>query len=286
MTSSAAAGPGWAPLVRSGTGEQIVRTLTNRSHYESDASSETSSTKVADWAMAAEVKHLHDQLEKDQVKQRKLGVTWKDLTVRGIGAGATMQENATSQFNIANGIKESRQPKQLRTIIDNSWGCVKPGEMLLVLGRPGAGCTTLLKMLANNRLGYAEVEGDVKFGAMDHKEAQQYRGQIVMNTEEELFFPTLTVGKTMDFATRMKVPFHLPSDTSSPEEYRKTFRDFLLRSMAIEHTEQTKVGNEYVRGVSGGQRKRVSIIETLATQGSVFCWDNSTRGLDASTALE
>lgn len=38
--------------------------------------------------------------------------------------------------------------------------------------------------------------------------------------------------------------------------------------------------------LSGGERKRVSILETLATRASVFCWDNSTRGLDASTALE
>lgn len=46
------------------------------------------------------------------------------------------------------------------------------------------------------------------------------------------------------------------------------------------------MGNEYVRGVSGGERKRVSIAETLATKSTVQCWDNSTRGLDASTALD
>ena len=46
------------------------------------------------------------------------------------------------------------------------------------------------------------------------------------------------------------------------------------------------MGNEYVRGVSGGERKRVSIAETLATKSTVVCWDNSTRGLDASTALD
>lgn len=84
----------------------------------------------------------------------------------------------------------------------------------------------------------------------------------------------------------MKIPFHLPSNYSSPEEYQKESRDFLLRSMGIAHTDDTKVGNEFVRGVSGGERKRVSIIETLATRSSVVCWDNSTRGLDASTALE
>ena len=48
----------------------------------------------------------------------------------------------------------------------------------------------------------------------------------------------------------------------------------------------TKVGNEYVRGVSGGEKKRVSIAEAMITRASVQAWDNSTRGLDASTARE
>jgi len=54
----------------------------------------------------------------------------------------------------------------------------------------------------------------------------------------------------------------------------------------IEHTSNTLVGNEFVRGVSGGERKRVSIAEAFCGQGCVFSWDNSTRGLDASTALD
>ena len=48
----------------------------------------------------------------------------------------------------------------------------------------------------------------------------------------------------------------------------------------------TKVGDALVRGVSGGEKKRVSIAEAMITKASTQCWDNSTRGLDASTALE
>lgn len=107
-----------------------------------------------------------------------------------------------------------------------------------------------------------------------------------MNREEELFFPSLTVGQTMDFATRMKIPAQRPADLADPKAYQRAIKDILLESMGIAHTGDTKVGNEFVRGVSGGERKRVSIAEVLATQGSVFYWDNSTRGLDASTALE
>lgn len=239
-----------------------------------------------DWKLTEQVKAQHQRDLASFAKERKLGVTWCNLTVKVVSAEASIHENALSQFNIPRVLKEARQKPPLKSILHGSHGCVKPGEMLLVLGRPGSGCTTLLKLLANRRGGYSSLEGDVRYGSMTHDEAKKYRGQIVMNTEEELFFPTLTVGQTIDFATRLKVPFHLPQGVSSREEYRQQVKKFLLESMSISHTEDTKVGNEFVRGVSGGERKRVSIIECLATRASVFCWDNSTRGLDASTALE
>lgn len=158
--------------------------------------------------------------------------------------------------------------------------------MLLVLGRPGAGCTTLLSILANNRLGYEKVDGDVKFGNMSWDEAKAYSGQIVMNTEEEVFFPTLSVQNTIDFATRMKSPRQLPAGIQTREQYAQEYKKFLLETVGISHTAKTKVGDAFIRGVSGGERKRVSILECLTTRASVYCWDNSTRGLDASTALE
>ncbi|KAJ5369162.1 ABC multidrug transporter atrF [Penicillium cataractarum] len=253
---------------------------------ETPQKSSPSHSQHNDWSLLRQVQEQHERDLASGFKPQELGVTWQDLSVDVISAEAAVNENVLSQFNIPQHIKESRNKAPLRTILNKSHGCVKPGEMLLVLGRPGSGCSTLLKMLSNRRGGYKSVEGDVRFGSMTPDEANNYRGQIVMNTEEELFFPTLTVGQTMDFATRLKVPFSLPNGTDSPEAYQTETKKFLMESMGISHTEDTKVGNEYVRGVSGGERKRVSIIECLATRGSVFCWDNSTRGLDASTALE
>lgn len=243
-------------------------------------------SKVNTWHLMPELKANQIRSERDQLKARKLGITWKNLTVKGVGVEAAFNENVLSQFNIPQIIKGSGRAPPSKLILDNTNGCVRPGEMLLVLGRPGSGCTSLLKILANRRQGYAEVEGDVSFGSMNPKQAEQYRGQIVINTEEELFFPTLTVGQTIDFATRMKVPYHLPSTMSNGIEFQQEQRTFLLNSMGITHTEDTKVGDEFIQGVSGGERKRVSIIEALATRASTFCWDNSTRGLDASNALE
>ncbi|KAE8333393.1 ABC-2 type transporter-domain-containing protein [Aspergillus sergii] len=254
---------------------------------ERDTEDETKKDSVqhvqATWHMAPELHRMRERDEAGGEKPRKLGIAWQNLTVKGVGGNATFKENVVSQLLP---FHKGSNDTQLKTIIQGSYGCVKPGEMLLVLGRPGAGCTTLLSVLANNRQGYEEVTGDVSYGNMSAVEAQQYRGQIIMNSEEEIFFPTLTVEDTIKFAARMKVPYQLPPGITTHEEYVQLYKDFLLRSVGISHTERTKVGDAFIRGVSGGERKRVSILECLTTRASVFCWDNSTRGLDASTALE
>ncbi|KAK5172741.1 uncharacterized protein LTR77_002861 [Saxophila tyrrhenica] len=233
------------------------------------------------WHIADGVRRLAGVDTDTERQPKKLGVSWSELTVKGVDSNATFNENVVSQFNPF----QKSTKGELKTIIDSSHGCVKPGEMLLVLGRPGAGCTTLLSVLANNRLGFKEVTGDVTFGTMSPKEAKAYSGQIVMNTEEEVFFPTLTVKDTTDFATRMKSPRNLPAGIKTQEEYAEEYTKFLMESVGISHTAKTRVGDAFTRGVSGGERKRVSIIECLATRASIYCWDNSTRGLDASTAL-
>jgi ATP-binding cassette, subfamily G (WHITE), member 2, SNQ2 len=69
-------------------------------------------------------------------------------------------------------------------------------------------------------------------------------------------------------------------------ELEREVLSVLLKSLNISHTKNTLVGDAFVRGVSGGERKRVSIAEMMATRARVQCWDNATRGLDASTALD
>ncbi|RMZ85443.1 hypothetical protein DV737_g853, partial [Chaetothyriales sp. CBS 132003] len=102
----------------------------------------------------------------------------------------------------------------------------------------------------NQRLGvtngYTKIDGDVHFGSLNAEQAKEYRSSIVMNTEDEIFYPSLTVGQTIDFATRLKVPYNYPSSFDSPQDYQEKQHDFLLRSMGIAHTKDTKVGNEFV----------------------------------------
>jgi len=143
-----------------GAGESIYRTLSRtfsgqsqqqQQYDENDEEdADSAKTRVDEWRLAAQFKQMHMS---DQAEGRKVGVTWKDLSVQVMPSDTHLQENALSQFNIPRQIKESRQKPELKTILDCSFGSVKPGEMLLVLGKPGSGCTTLLKMLANKRKG-------------------------------------------------------------------------------------------------------------------------------------
>jgi ATP-binding cassette, subfamily G (WHITE), member 2, PDR len=59
-----------------------------------------------------------------------------------------------------------------------------------------------------------------------------------------------------------------------------------MAMFGISHTINTRVGNEYIRGVSGGERKRVTIAEAALSGAPLQCWDNSTRGLDSANAIE
>lgn len=169
---------------------------------------------------------------------------------------------------------------QYRNLINDFSGVIRDGEMMLVLGRPGSGCSTFLKAIANTREGYADVQGEVSYGGIDaKKQKKHYRGEVNYNPEDDIHFPELNVWQTLKFALLNKTKKRKKSDIP-------VIIDALLRMFGIPHTKFTKVGNEYVRGISGGERKRVSIAETLATKSTVISWDNSTRGLDASTALD
>lgn len=177
--------------------------------------------------------------------------------------------------------------KSQRFLLQDFTGCLKSGEMALVLGRPGAGCTTFMKAITNITQGYAGIDGEITYGTMNRKEGERYPGQIIFVGEDEVFYPDLTVDETIKFALKMRTP----SQEARPEgvsrhQYEEEFRDRLLKDFGIEHTVDTKVGNEAVRGVSGGERKRVTLAEALVNRAPIIAFDQPTRGLDASTALE
>ena len=238
---------------------------------------------------------IEPQSEEAGHKKRSLGVSWNDLTVVGAAHRhidcPTIPSMAIYEFiaPIEGLLKtfnyELFRPKP-RNLIQGFTGAARPGEMVLVIGAPGSGCSTFLKAIANQRRSYLRVDGDVHYGGLSAKEmGDRYQGEIAYCEEEDQHFATLTVAQTLDFALRLKA-----SSQRLPEQSRHTFRkmirDVMLKMLNLSHTKHTLVGSAAVRGISGGERKRVSILETLATGATIISWDNSSKGLDASTALD
>jgi ABC-type multidrug transport system ATPase subunit/ABC-type multidrug transport system permease subunit len=72
----------------------------------------------------------------------------------------------------------------------------------------------------------------------------------------------------------------------SRKQFSQYVANVVMAAFGLSHTRNTKVGNDFIRGVSGGERKRVSIAEMTLSGSPFLCWDNSTRGLDSATAYK
>ncbi|KAK1456402.1 ABC-2 type transporter [Colletotrichum melonis] len=272
----------------------LSRRRTNATH-QSDAEQEEEQQEVE--RLMSRIFGRARQEQSEEEKTRHSGVVFRDLTVKGVGLGASLQPTIGDIFLgfprkikmlFTRGPKAAFAKPPVRELISHFDGCVRPGELLLVLGRPGSGCSTFLKAFCNQRAGFQAVEGEVIYGGAPAEEmSKSFRGEIIYNPEDDLHYPTLTVKRTLNFALETRTPGKESRlDGESRKDYIEEFMRVATKLFWIEHTLGTKVGNEYVRGVSGGEIKRVSIAEAMITRASVQGWDNSSKGLDASTAVE
>ena len=140
------------------------------------------------------------RLEDSGITPRTLGVYFKDLRVIGAGASSSFQNTVGSRLNpkaIYDDIRRALRP-ETRDILSGFNGVVRPGEMLrkspcptvlfrnrteacptVVLGSPEAGCTTFLKMLADQRETYRDVQGEVFYNSLTPEEMRaHYRGDL------------------------------------------------------------------------------------------------------------
>jgi len=244
--------------------------------------------------LGAFLKYQNEVLRERNHELPSMGLAFQDLNVTGYGSGAKLNTSVGSMMltplHFVPLLREMIKP-HVKHILNGVTGCVKPGEMLLVLGRPGSGCTTLLKSLASYRDGYRTIDGKVSYEGFDHKAIDNVlRGEVVYAPEDDEHFPTLMVKDTLRFAAATRAPRGDYRVTFAEKDSRRAFtkltREAIATILGLRHTYNTVVGDSMLRGVSGGERKRVSIGEVLAARAKIVMFDNSSRGLDASTALE
>nr|ABD66573.1 ABC transporter [Penicillium griseofulvum] len=213
------------------------------------------------------------------------GVIFDNISAVGSGTGSqdapTVTSAAQSAFGLLSPLQNRQRKQYSRPILSGFSGTINSGEMLLVLGKPGSGCTTFLKTLSGLWDEYKEIQGELTLGGHLLQDVMAQRPQdILFCAESDDHFPTLTVAETLRFATRARC-----GPNVSAREI-DTMVAQLAKLVGLSNVLNTKVGDAKIRGVSGGERRRVSLAEALATCARLICLDNPTHGLDSSTAVE
>lgn len=226
------------------------------------------------------------QLEGEGIETKKVSVVFKNLNVFGSGKALQLQGTVTDMFMAPFRAKEYFGKTQRKQILHSFDGIVKAGELCVVLGRPGSGCSTLLKALTGELHGLETDDSVIHYnGVPQSRMRKEFKGETVYNQEVDKHFPHLTVGQTLEFAAAVRTPSSRPGGTSR-DEFSRFLAKVVMAVLGLSHTYNTKVGDDFVRGVSGGERKRVSVAEMMLGGSPFSAWDNSTRGLDSATALK
>lgn len=228
-------------------------------------------------------------------KKLEIGVTFVSLDVQASSVADRDQLNfLTYVLTVPKLLFNSfrRRVARKTQIIRDFEGIIQPGEMLLVLGRPGSGCSTFLKSLAGNLDGL-EIGDKSRINYQGSQEIflafkypltktpgisylnfhKSFEGERVYVAELDVHLPELTLGQTLNFAV----------STRSKHPNVASGRDIAVK-FGLGTAFNTPIGNAVTRGLSGGEMRRTSLAEACLGGAQFQCWDNSTRGLDSSTA--
>ncbi|XP_052488883.1 ABC transporter G family member 22 isoform X3 [Gossypium raimondii] len=163
-----------------------------------------------------------------------------------------------------------------RDILNGISGDVSPGEVVALMGPSGSGKTTLLNILGG-RLTHSAVAGSVTYN--DQPYSKFLKSRIGFVTQDDVLFPHLTVKETLTYAALLRLPL-----TLTKQQKEKRALD-VIYELGLDRCQDTMIGGSFVRGVSGGERKRVCIGNEIIINPSLLFLDEPTSGLDSTTAL-
>jgi ATP-binding cassette subfamily G (WHITE) protein 2 (SNQ2) len=167
--------------------------------------------------------------------------------------------------------------ESLKRILKNVSCRFDRGHLTAVMGPSGAGKSTLLDLLANRKL-YGSWWGQIRVDGMQRSPSFAKNSAYVL--QDDVHYATLTVEETLQYAAWTR----LDERTITKEEKQKRIEK-LLSAMGLSHIRNSRVGNPS-KGISGGEKKRLSIaVEVLSLPTFIFL-DEPTSGLDSSIALE
>ncbi|RHN67439.1 putative polar-amino-acid-transporting ATPase [Medicago truncatula] len=167
-------------------------------------------------------------------------------------------------------VEEDRYTRILKGIT----GSIGPGEILALMGPSGSGKTTLLRVIGGRLLD--NTKGKITYNDVKYTPAVKRRIGFV--TQEDILFPQLTVEETLVFSAFLR----LPTSMTKQEKYAKV--ETTVKELGLERCRHTKIGGGYLKGISGGERKRTSIGYEILVDPSLLLLDEPTSGLDSTAA--
>ncbi|KAH6785709.1 hypothetical protein C2S51_038164 [Perilla frutescens var. frutescens] len=164
---------------------------------------------------------------------------------------------------------------QERTILKGITGSAAPGKILAILGPSGSGKSTLLNAISGRLHGHG-LSGKILYNNQKMTKSVQKNTGFV--AQDDVLHPHLTVRETLIFCSLLR----LPVTVTKREKIAAV--DSVISELNLKRCAETVVGNGLARGVSGGERKRVSIAHEMLVDPSLLILDEPTSGLDATAA--
>ncbi|KAK9820747.1 hypothetical protein WJX74_009839 [Apatococcus lobatus] len=177
-----------------------------------------------------------------------------------------------------------------KRILTNCSGSAQPSRVTAIIGPSGAGKTSLMSALALRAL-----RGDVKGTFLVNSAPRQnssYARACVLVQQDDIFFPGLTVWETVQFhAGLYKTQADPTRPDMSPEKQRLQQAKALLQLMGLQKTMHSQIGGVLpgglkLPGLSGGEKRRLSIVCAVVAGPSLVFLDEPTSGLDSYAALQ
>ncbi|KAD1943844.1 hypothetical protein E3N88_42109 [Mikania micrantha] len=163
-----------------------------------------------------------------------------------------------------------------KDLLNDISGKARDGELVAVLGASGSGKSTLIDALAN-RIAKGSLKGTVTLNG-EQLESRLLKVISAYVMQDDLLFPMLTVEETLMFAAE----FRLPRTLSKSK--KKLRVQALIDQLGLRNAAKTVIGDEGHRGVSGGERRRVSIGIDIIHDPIILFLDEPTSGLDSTSA--
>lgn len=160
--------------------------------------------------------------------------------------------------------------------------CFQPGKLNVIMGPSGSGKTSLLCSVAHRLHGSFgtryRVKGDMLYNGAIPSESVIRSVSSFVTQDDDALMPSLTVRESLQFAAGLR----LPSWMSKEEKHRRA-EDILLK-MGLKDCANNLIGSDLIKGISGGEKRRVTIAIQILTDPKVLLLDEPTSGLDAFTA--